>query len=310
MKGVRCSWVDMQAIRQALANGERGDQARLEHMRCVDHSTIATWKAACDVMEAIEGKCDLSHISSFQPTHAREIARAFRKTHGKEWTEEVKEQVAEWVDRCEAERLTVADLRQALLAEVVVNGHAPESARDYCTVLDLEKLEGRTFSTIYADPPWQYGNQATRASTDDHYQTLTVDEIAALPVAALVAPNAHLHLWTTNGFLFESRRVLEAWGFEYKSCFVWCKPQFGLGNYWRVAHEFLLLGVRGSLPFRDQSLRSWGEYDRDRHSSKPEQVRLLIEKASPGPYLELFGRLPVLGWTVWGNQIERNLFHG
>lgn len=187
---------------------------------------------------------------------------------------------------------------------------APESPES-CTTADLEWLAGtsRRFGTVYADPPWQYENQATRASTDNHYRTLSVAEIAALPVAGLVAENAHLHLWTTNAFLFDARQILESWGFTYKSVFVWCKPQMGIGNYWRVSHEFLLLGVRGRCPFRDHGLMSWAELDRGQHSAKPEQVRSMVEKAGHGPYLELFGRLVVDGWTVWGDQIERDLFH-
>jgi N6-adenosine-specific RNA methylase IME4 len=86
---------------------------------------------------------------------------------------------------------------------------------------------------------------------------------------------------------------------------VWVKPQIGMGNYWRVSHEFLLLGVRGSLPFADKSLRNWLEEPRGRHSAKPERVRDLIHKASPGPRLELFARRAVEGWTCWGNEIRR-----
>lgn len=180
---------------------------------------------------------------------------------------------------------------------------------DTCTTMDLEKLQGRSFGTIYADPPWLYGNQATRAATSTHYNGMTVDEIAALPIADLAADCAHLHLWTTNAFIFEAKSIIEAWGFTYKSCLVWVKPQMGIGNYWRVSHEFLLLGVRGSCPFRDKSMMSWIQARRGRHSAKPEIIRHMIEATSPGPRLELFGRSPAQGWTVWGNEIERSLFH-
>ncbi|WP_292457828.1 MT-A70 family methyltransferase [Methylibium sp.] len=177
-------------------------------------------------------------------------------------------------------------------------------------VADLEELKARgvKFGTIYADPPWRYDNQASRGATSNHYPGMSVDEISALPVADLAAESAHLHLWTTNGFLFEARRILEAWGFEYRSCFVWVKPQMGMGNYWRLSHEFMLLGVRGSCPFADHSLRSWSELPRGRHSEKPAAVRALVERASPGPRLELFGREPAPGWTVWGNEVGRDAF--
>jgi N6-adenosine-specific RNA methylase IME4 len=179
-----------------------------------------------------------------------------------------------------------------------------------CTVEDLGVLVSREarFSTVYADPPWRYGNQGTRAATDNHYVTMTVEEIAALPVAGLVADDAHLHLWTTNAFLFDARSIIEAWGFEYKSCFVWVKPEMGIGNYWRVSHEFMLLGVRGRCPFLDKSQMSWIQASRTHHSAKPGGVRSIIEAVSPGPYLELFGRDAVEGWTVWGNEVSRGLF--
>jgi N6-adenosine-specific RNA methylase IME4 len=187
-----------------------------------------------------------------------------------------------------------------------------EQAKGPRVVDGLEALiaAGERFGTIYADPPWKYDNQATRAATSNHYKTHTADEIAAWPVAEVAAENGHLHLWVTNAFLFEARRVLEAWGFEYKSVLVWVKPQLGIGNYWRVSHEFLLLGVRGDCPFPEgqKCHQSWLEARRGSHSTKPRAFRELIEQVSPGPRLELFGRHPVPGWTVLGNQVAFDLF--
>ena len=183
---------------------------------------------------------------------------------------------------------------------------------DGCSVTDLTGLvsSGRKFGTIYADPPWLYDNQGTRASTGNHYGGMTVAELCELPIRKLAADDAHLHLWTTNGFLFECPKLFEAWGFEFRSSFIWVKPQIGIGNYWRNSHEFLLTAIRGDAKrFNDKSLRSWLECDRGRHSAKPEQVRSFIERASDGPYLELFGRQSIPNWVVWGDQIERNIFN-
>lgn len=185
-----------------------------------------------------------------------------------------------------------------------------QPASDTCTVADLGALiaSGRQFGCIYADPPWLYDNQGTRAAAGNHYDGLTVDAICAMPVADLALPDAHLHLWTTNGFLFDARRVIEAWGFEFRSSFVWVKSSIGIGNYWRNSHEFLLTGIRGNAKrFSDHSLRSWIECDRGDHSAKPEQVRAMLERASPPPYLELFGRIQAERWTVWGDEVERSL---
>jgi N6-adenosine-specific RNA methylase IME4 len=186
---------------------------------------------------------------------------------------------------------------------------APDEAG--CVVDDLHALVagGKRFGTIYADPPWRYDNQGTRSSTDNHYRTMAFEDLTALPIKGLAADEAHLHLWATVGFVEEALRLIPAWGFEYRSLFVWCKPQMGLGNYWRVSSELLLLGVRGGLTFADRGLMNWAAIDRAGHSEKPEQVRLLIERASPAPRLELFGRRAVPGWTVWGDEIARDLFH-
>lgn len=174
----------------------------------------------------------------------------------------------------------------------------------------LELIEtGQKFSCIYADPPWAYDNQQTRAATDNHYSTMSVEAICAEPVRELIADNAHLHLWTTNAFGHDAMRVMEAWGFEYRSCFVWCKNQMGIGNYWRLAHEFLLLGIRGKATnFLANDQISWIATDRTKHSCKPREVRKRIEKVSPGPYLEMYGREAIEGWTVYGDQVERTIF--
>ena len=179
-------------------------------------------------------------------------------------------------------------------------------------VRDLSQLvnSGRRFRTIYADPPWPYSNTAARGAAENHYRTMTLDDIRGEVVKDLVEADAHLHLWTTNAFLREAFDVIRAWGFKYKSCLIWTKPQLGMGNYWRVSHEYLLLGVRGNLPFRNRTVRSWQTARRTVHSRKPFLFRGLIEQVSPGPYLELYGReeVPDSDWTVYGNQVERRLF--
>lgn len=186
------------------------------------------------------------------------------------------------------------------------------SAPSIASNLDKLLQQQCKFRTVYADPPWPYRNTASRAAVENHYATASIDFIRSQTVPDLVPSNAHLHLWTTNAFLREAFDVIESWGFTYKSCLLWLKPQLGMGNYWRVSHRFLLLGVRGSLTFIDRSVRSWHVEPRSVHSRKPFHFRRLIEQVSPGPYLELFGRIeqPNTNWTVFGNQVERRLFSG
>ena len=177
---------------------------------------------------------------------------------------------------------------------------------------DLEALVdgGFRFRTILADPPWRYSNTSSRAAAENHYRTMTVEQICNEPIRQLIADRAHLHLWATNAFLESAFTVMRAWGFEYKSCLVRAKPQIGFGNYWRVSHEFLMLCVRGLLRFGLNDVASWVVAPRTRHSRKPFRFRELIEQVSPGPYLELYGReeQPNTEWTVYGNQVERRLF--
>lgn len=164
-------------------------------------------------------------------------------------------------------------------------------------------FDGCAFSTIYVDPPWKYGNQATRNCTDRQYRTMSLEEIAALPIRHLATPDAHLYVWTTVAFQEQTYPIIRGWGFEPKSQYVWTKPQMGMGNYFRISHEVLLMGVRGRLPVARRDVLSYGSFNRTRHSAKPAEVRQLIETLSPAPRLELFARELVPGWTVWGDQV-------
>jgi N6-adenosine-specific RNA methylase IME4 len=132
---------------------------------------------------------------------------------------------------------------------------------------------------------------------------MKLDDICALRVDRLAAVNCHLWLWVTNSNFFEGLRVMESWGFSYRSCLTWIKPRFGLGQYLRNQTEHLLLGVRGRAPIRFRSQGSWFYAPVQDHSHKPEEQYAIIERCSPGPYLELFARRRQPGWDVWGNEV-------
>lgn len=214
------------------------------------------------------------------------------------------------VERCveSGKELTTADVAKLAKKHAATKStpsviFEPDSESQSFT--DLSEIETK-FKTVYADPPWQYSNQATRASTDNHYSTMTVADICALPIASMVEPKALLFLWTTNGFLRESFSVMDAWGFEFKSSMVWVKPQMGIGNYVRNAHEFLLIGSRGGMrtAAAGRSQISWIQSPRGKHSAKPLAFHGVVEKLSEGPRIELFARNAMPGWTAWGNQIS------
>ena len=188
---------------------------------------------------------------------------------------------------------------------------AEKDAADNAPVAPPPVIEGE-YRTFVADPPWQYGNTAARGAAEDHYGTMTIEELCALDaVPKHAADNAHLYMWTTSSHLPQAFDVMRAWGFEYKTYLVWVKPQIGMGNYFRTCTELVLFGVRGLMRTQARDIRNWFEAPRSKHSAKPEAFHKLVMKASPGPYLELFSRCTGpgcscskcrLGWTVWGNQ--------
>ena len=168
----------------------------------------------------------------------------------------------------------------------------------------INPAEG-TYTTVVIDPPWQYDNQGTRGAANDHYPTMTLDELRDLTVPA--ADSAHLYLWTTNAFLRDAFDLVDAWEFDYKATLVWVKPQIGMGNYFRISHELVLFGVRGGLKTLRRDASSWFEAPRGKHSAKPDAFYELVETCSPGPYLDMFNRdggkmFSRTGWDGWGNE--------
>lgn len=184
-------------------------------------------------------------------------------------------------------------------------------------MIDLKKeLNCKKFSTILADPPWQFQNRTGKVAPEhkrlNRYPTMTLDEICAMNVKDVSADTAHLYLWVPNALLPEGLRVMEAWGFKYKSNLVWQKIRKdgepdgrGVGFYFRNTTEILLFGVKGKNARTLAPGRSQVNVIKTRkreHSRKPDEQYTLIEACSPGEYLELFSRGEREGWIVWGNQ--------
>lgn len=183
----------------------------------------------------------------------------------------------------------------------------------------LNKVEGR-FSTMLADPPWQFQNRTGKVAPEHRrllrYPTMEFQEIMDLPVGKLAAARSHLYLWVPNALLMEGLKVMKAWGFTYKSNIVWFKIRKdggpdgrGVGFYFRNVTELLLFGVRGSMrtltPGRTQ-VNMLAARKRE-HSRKPDEIYDLIETCSPGPHIELFARFLRPGWAQWGNEnVEQN----
>lgn len=191
---------------------------------------------------------------------------------------------------------------------------AAEPLRPDSPIVPLPTIDGG-FQTVLADPPWRFQNRTGKVAPEhrrlDRYSTMSLDDICGLPVADVTAKNAHLYLWVPNALLPDGLRVMEEWGFKYKSNLVWAKRRKdggpdgrGVGFYFRNVTELILFGVKGSMrtlaPARSQV--NMIETRKREHSRKPDEQYDLIEACSPGPYLEMFARYPHDGWTVWGDE--------
>jgi N6-adenosine-specific RNA methylase IME4 len=207
--------------------------------------------------------------------------------------------------------------REILRAALAIRARKGEQRR----VARLQKLvevskgnadlpTARRWPILLADPPWRYEHQlfsSTWKDIEDHYPTLALEEICALPVAEIASENALLFLWVPAPKLAESFKVIEAWGFDYRTGLVWVKHAIGMGNYVRQKHEHLLIARRGEIPMPATADRpvSVFEAPRREHSRKPEASYEMIEAMYPSlPRIELFARHARPGWAAWGNEVR------
>jgi N6-adenosine-specific RNA methylase IME4 len=167
------------------------------------------------------------------------------------------------------------------------------------------------YRTIVADPPWEYdafannpkpGLGGTKAIP---YPTMTLEEIAAIPVRTFAASDARLFLWTTNKYLPDAFDIARLWGFRYAQTVVWHKTgnpsPFG-GSIAPNHAEFLLVARRGVPPISQRWHSNVIAANVQDHSAKPDAFLDVVEVVSPGPYLEMFARRQRLGWDTWGNE--------
>ena len=158
------------------------------------------------------------------------------------------------------------------------------------------------FRAVIIDPPYRgFG-------VERHYPTMSDDEILAMMpvIKELLAPDVMIWLWVANGNVIFGTRILAALGARHSSMLTWVKPRIGRGRPLRSSTEHALLGIVGkpNIQFRGQG--TWLFAPVQDASHKPEEFHAVVERLSPGPYLELFARRPHAGWSVWGNQLERS----
>ena len=184
----------------------------------------------------------------------------------------------------------------------------------------VRMAETMKFKTVLADPPWQFQNRTGKMAPEHkrltRYSTMKLADICSLPVADMLDETAHLYLWVPNALMPEGLEVLKAWGFEYKTNLIWYKVRKdggpdgrGVGFYFRNVTEMILFGVKGNKARTLQPGRSQVNIIRSmkqEHSRKPDELYDLIERCSPGPYLEMFARGVRPGWTSWGDQANED----
>lgn len=257
--------------------------------RSVQRAAVVQEKGSAELVEAVEqGKIAVST--------AAEIADALPK---EEQAQIAKLSDEEILAKAKAIRKDKNDKRRSERSE--------EIARLAAASNDLPT--GQKFPLIYLDPPTKFAAGDSDRSTENHYPTMTEEEITALPISDLALDKAVLLIWTTVPWLAKTLRMIEAWGFEYKSCACWDKEAAGLGFWWQNQHEILIAASRGNpvIPENGSILGpSLYREKKGRHSAKPEYFRQMIDGVpewKSWPKVELFprGELPE-GWKGWGNE--------
>ena len=279
-----CQWCIGDWLKQTdrYLGGEAGRRARCETVGLV-YNTARSYVTVCESIE-----------------FARRRAISFEHHRGVSAIPDPDVQDA-WLDEASREGWTRGKLR----AEI--------RRRSFAERAD-EGVDGK-FTVIYTDPPWE--SLAAASHKDEyghieslHYPTLTVEQIADLkvdgrPVVDLAMDDAVLFIWVVSSYLDRFWPVLEAWGFEYKTSYIWDKVKHSYGNYNSIRHELLLLCTRGSAQPPSGVLHdSVVTQERGEHSAKPEAFRQIIDELYPqGRRIELFarGELPA-NWKGWGNE--------
>lgn len=250
----------------------------------VDYGTIRTYGSVARAYELSNRLDNLSFTHHFR-------AMAVDSTKGR----------MKWLRRAEKEGWSASELKSAI---------AQQQAIDRTREVDLEAKSLGKFAILYADPPWRYENPpmgGSNRSIENHYPTMELDKICALPVNGIAHDNCVLFMWATSPKLAECIAVLDAWGFEHRTTMVWVKDKIGMGYHARERHEILLIAKRGELPPPPVDARpdSVVEAPRGEHSAKPPVFYDIIDRMYPDARkIELFARQPEprKNWSVWGNQ--------
>lgn len=279
-----------------------------ESQRAMVAAKIATLKQGA--------RTDLRQICEKSQEQAAELLSVSARSVGdaRKVIEKGAPQLAEAVERGEiavSTAATIADMdreEQGAILEKLENGQARNAKeairqirRQEKRIVTLEEVVNDRFPVIYADPPWEYGNTGLKGSVAQQYPTMPTDDICAMPVESKATTNAVLFMWATWPLLKDALRVIDAWGFEYKTGAPWKKNVHVGGFYFLGITELLLVATRGAAT-PEKAPVGFFEFPRAKHSAKPHEFYDVIESMYPGPYLEMFARNKREGWTSFGNE--------
>ena len=247
----------------------------LEEITGIDRRTIQDYKTV-----------------SYRTSAGRHADSGF--SHHREVAKLPPEKQETYLKKASEENLSVRDLREQV-------------RKDSVTFTENIEMPNDKYDLVYADPPWQYGNSMPNYYTEqaNYYPLMSIDQICQMPIKEIINKDAVLFLWVTSPMLQDAFKVIEAWGFKYKTSFVWDKIKHNMGHYSSVRHEFLLLAIRGSYPLHNLKLYdSVYSEERTEHSKKPQFYYQMIEDIyCNAKKIELFSREKREGWYSYGNQL-------
>jgi len=177
---------------------------------------------------------------------------------------------------------------------------------------DKINFPDKKYKIIYADPPWSYISNMMNSSATDHYKTMSLKDICNLPVKDITDKDCILFMWVTFPKLNHFLKVVESWGFEYKTvAFTWVKKNkisdsffIGLGRWTRANPEICILATKGKIQRISKAVRQLQIFPIEKHSKKPDEFKnLIIDLVGDLPRIELFARQKTEGWDVWGNEV-------
>lgn len=248
----------------------------LEEITGLDRNTLKQYKSVAE-----NTSCTRVHDMSY--SHHREVAQL------------TPEKQTEFLNKASDENLSVRDLRREINRDKILNHNPPMN-------------EGK-FRIFYADPPWDYNDKQDIDSLGGnlkHYPSMNIEDICNLPIKEMAEEDAVLFLWVTSPLLEESFKVINAWGFKYKTSFIWDKVGHNMGHYNSVRHELLLVCIKGSCtPDNIKLFDSVQSIEKTKkHSEKPEEFRNIIDTLyTKGKRIELFARSKNDNWESWGNEV-------